>query len=122
MSTSKKHQFVNIKVLLILVVYLFIHLTNLFFVAPRLHKSSSNHTYIVKRKVKNIFRLQRAASTTVNQNNISANRFVQFAAQFFIWLLLTPGVFVVKSKLFPSQNQFLPDYQYSFLYCRSIKV
>jgi len=122
MGSKKKYQSVNIKVLLVLAVYLFIHLTNIFFVTPRSHKGDSNHTYIVKGKVKNIFRFQRAASTIVNQNNISTNRFALFAAQFFIVLLLACGIWVTGSKLFPAPNRFLPDYHYAFLRFRSIKI
>jgi hypothetical protein len=122
MGSTKKYQSVNIKVLLILAVYLFIHLTNIFFVTPRPHNGDSNHTYIFKGKVKSIFRFQRAASTTLNQNNISTNRFALFAAQFFIVLLSASGIGLTRSKLYPAPNRFLPDYHYAFLRFRAIKI
>lgn len=118
MLRLQKYQDVNFKVLLLLAVYLFISLTNLFFVTRHTTNFNERYIYIVKGKVKNIFRLQKVASTTLNETKVSINRFVQNGAQFFILLLFTAGVVIGKWKLFPSPNQFLPNYRQTYLrYC-----
>ena len=118
----REHRARNFGILLLLAVYLFIHLTNVFFVAPRRPQNSKAHSYIIKGKTKNTFSLQRTASSTANQNTISANRIVQYAALFFIVLLFVSGFLMAKQKLFPPPNQFLPDHHYSFLIHRSIQI
>ena len=114
----KKYKKVNFKVLLLLAVYFFISLTNLFFVTRHTTNFNERYIYIIKGKVKNIFRLQKVASTTLNETKVSINRFVQHGAQFFILLLFAAGVLIANRKLFPSPNQFLPNYQQTYLrYC-----
>ena len=118
MLRPKKYQDVNFKVLLLLAVYLFISLTNLFFVARHTTNFNERYIYIIKGKGKNIIRLQKVASITLNETKVSANRLVQYGAQFFILLLFTAGVLTANRKLFPSPNQFLPNYGRAYLrYC-----
>jgi hypothetical protein len=122
MLRPKKYQNVNFKVLLLLTVYLFISLTNLFFVVRYTAKYNDRYIYVIKGKGKNIFRLQKVASTTLNETKVSVNRLVQYGAQFFILLLFTAGVLTVNRKLFPSPNQFLPDYRQIYLRYRTIRI
>jgi len=69
-----------------------------------------------------MFRLQKAANTTLSQSKTSANEAAQRVVQFFIVLLFAAGTLVVAKKLFPPTNLFLPDYQYAFLRYRSIQI
>lgn len=110
--------------MLLLAVYIFISLTNLYFVErhTRNFNSKYKHSFIAKRKIKNMFRTQKAASTTVSQNQTPYNLISQKAALFFIVLLFGQGVLTVKKKLFPRSNQLIPDYQYTFLKYRSIQI
>lgn len=112
------------QVILLLAVYIFVSLTNLYFVErqTRNFNSKYNHSFIAKRKTKNLFRLQKAASTTFNQNQTQYNLVSQKAALFFIVLLFARGVFAIKKKFFPHSNQQIPDYQYAFLRYRSIQI
>jgi hypothetical protein len=118
MLRPKKYQNVNFKVLLLLAVYLFISLTNLFFITRHTTNFNDRYIYIIKGKGKNIIRLQKVASITLNETKVSINRLVQYGAQFFILLLFTAGVLTANRKLFPSPNQFLPNYRQTYLrYC-----
>lgn len=121
---KEKYRSVNIQVILLLAVYIFVSLTNLYFVErqTRNFNNKYKHSFIAKRKVTNMFRQQKAASTTFSQNQTPYNQLNQQASLFFILLLLVPGVFVIKKKLFPHSNQFIPDYQHSFLRYRSIQI
>src|ERR1700753_78659 len=118
MFRYQKYKKVNFKVLLLLAVYFFISLTNLFFVTRHTTNFNGRYIYIVKGKGKNIFRLQKVASTTLNESKVSVSRLVQYGALFFILLLFTPGVLVINQRLFPSPNQYLPNSGQTYLrYC-----
>ncbi|HTK20062.1 MAG TPA: hypothetical protein VL442_11130 [Mucilaginibacter sp.] len=123
MRFKKKYRTVNMQVILLLAVYIFISLTNLYFVErhTRNFNNKYKHSFIAKRKVKNMFRLQKAASTTFSSNQTLSKQISQKAALFFV-LLFVPGLFVIKKRLFPHSNQFIPDYQYAFLRYRSIQI
>lgn len=124
MTFKEKYRSVNIQVILLLAIYIFISLTNLYFVErhTRNFNNKYKHSFIAKRKIKNMFRMQKAASTIFSQNQTPYNQVNQKAALFFIMLLFAPGVFVIKKKLFPRSNQLIPDYQYTFLRYRSIQI
>ena len=124
MRFKERYRSVNIQVILLLAVYIFVSLTNLYFVERITRDFGNNHkhSFIAKRKTKNIFRLQKAASTTFSPNQTIYKQISKKAALFFIILLFAPGLFVVKKRLFPRSNQFIPDYQYTFLRYRSIRV
>lgn len=124
MRLQEKYRSVNIQVILLLAVYIFVCLTNLYFVERHTRNFNTNykHSFIAKRQIKNMFRLQKAANTTFSQNQTSCNQISQKAALFFIILLFPAGVLTVKKKLFPHSNQLIPDYQYAFLRYRSIQI
>ena len=124
MRFEEKYRSINVQVIFLLAIYIFVSLTNLYFVErqTRNFNSKYKHSFIAKRKVKNMFRMQKAASTTFNQNPTSYNQISQKAALFFIMLLFAPDVFAGKKKLFPRSNQLIPDYQYVFLKYRSIQI
>ena len=124
MRFKEKHTSINIQVILLLAVYIFVSLTNLYFVErqTRNFNNKYKHSFIAKRQVKNMFRMQKAASTTFSQNQTPYNEVGQKAALFFIMLLFAPGVFAIKNKLFPHSNQAIPDHQYVFLKYRSIQI
>ena len=90
--------------------------------AKRTHTYSHSYGYVIKGKVKNIFRLQRASTTTLNPSSVLINRLVEDAALFFTLLLFCGGLLKGKQRLFAAPNQFIPDYQYAFLRCRAIKI
>lgn len=124
MRFKGKYRSVNIQVVLLLAVYIFISLTNLYFVErhTRNFNNKYKHSFIAKRKIKNMFRTQKAASTTFSQNQTPYNQICQKAALFFIILLFAADVVLNKKKLFPHSNQLIPDYQYVFLKYRSIQI
>jgi hypothetical protein len=124
MRFKEKYRSVNIQVILLLAVYVFVSLTNLYFVErhTRNFNNKYKHSFIAKRQVKNMFRTQKAATTTFSQNQTPYNLINQKAALFFIMLLFGTGMFTIKKKLFPSSNQLIPDHQYAFLRCRSIQI
>lgn len=124
MRLSEKYRPAKLKIILLLAVYVFVSLTNLFFVEryTRNITSSTHYSLVAKRNVKSFFRLPKAASTTFNQNQTQYNEINQKAALFFVVLLFTPGLLVIKKKLFPHSNQLIPDYQYAFLRYRSIQI
>src|ERR1700742_3684391 len=102
MRLKEKYRSVNIQVILLLAVYIFVSLTNLYFVERHTHNFSrkSNHSFLAKRKTKNMFRLQKAASTTFSSNQTLSKQVSQKATLFFIVLLFAPGLFVIKKRLF----------------------
>jgi len=108
----------------LLAVYIFVSLTNLYFVERHTRNFNSNYknSFITKRKAKNMFRMQKAASTTFSQNQTQYKQISQKVALFFIVLLFAPGLFILKKNLFPHSNQLIPDYQYAFLRHRSIQI
>jgi hypothetical protein len=122
MLRPPKFQNVNFKVLLLLAVYLFISLTNLFFITRHTTNFNERYIYIIKGKGKNIIRLQKVASITLSETKVSINRLVQNGAQFFILLLFTAGVLTANRKLFPSPNQFLPNHRQTYLRYCAIKI
>ena len=124
MKFKKKYRLINIQVILLLALYIFVSLTNLYFVERHTHNFNGKykHSFVAKRKTKNMFRLQKAASITFNSNSTSYNQISQKAALFFIILMFAPGMFLIKKNLFPHSNQLIPDYQYAFLKYRSIQV
>ena len=124
MKFKQKYRSVNIKVILLLAVYIFVSLTNLYFVERHTRNFNSNYknSFITKRKAKNMFRMQKAASTTFSQNQTQYKQISQKVALFFIVLLFAPGLFILKKNLFPHSNQLIPDYQYAFLRHRSIQI
>jgi len=124
MKFIQKHNPVKIQVVLLLAVYIFVSLTNLYFVERHTHNFGSkySHSFLAKRKTKNMFRLQKAASTTFSSNQTLSKQISQKATLFFIVLLFAPGMFVIIKRLFPHSNQLIPDYQYAFLRYRSIQI
>ena len=124
MRFKEKYRPVNIQVILILAVYIFVSLTNLYFVErqTRNFNNKYKHSFVAKRKIKNMFRTQKAASTTVSQSQSQSNQINQKAALFFIILLFASGASVIKTKPFLHSNQLTPDYQYAFLRYRSIQI
>ena len=124
MTFKEKYGSVNIQVVLLLAVYVFVSLTNLFCGErqTRIFNNKYKHSFIAKRKAANMFRLQKVASTPFSQNQTPYNQINQKASLFFIMLLFAPGVFVINKKLFPLSNQLVPDYQHAFLRFRSIQI
>src|ERR1700760_1070079 len=113
---------VNIKVLLLLIVYLFIHASNLFFIQQYTVKNGKHHSFILKRKVKSVFKLQQAAKATVNDTRRTISQLIPAAVQFFIFLLFSAGLLASIRKLFPSPNEYLPNHQYAYLRCCVIRI
>jgi hypothetical protein len=122
MLLPTKYQKVNLNVLLLLMVYLFIHVSNLFFVQQNTAVKSKHHSFIFKRKIKSFFKVQKSEKTTVNQTRLSLQRLIQNAAKFFVLLLFGAVVLTGVSKLFPSPNQYLPDYRHAYLQCCVIRI
>jgi len=124
MRFKEKYRSLNIQVILILAVYIFVSLTNLYFVErqTRNFNNKYKHSFVAKRKIKNMFRMQKAASTTVSQNQTQSNQINQKAVLLFIVLLFASGVSVIKKKSLLHSNQLIPDYQYTFLRYRSIQI
>jgi hypothetical protein len=124
MNLQERYRSVNIQVILLLAIYIFVSLTNLYFVERQTRNFTNkySHSFLAKRKTKNMFRLQKAASTTFSQNQTQYNQFSQKAALFFVVLLFAPGIFIIIKKLFPHSNQLIPDYRYAFLRHRSIQI
>jgi len=124
MKFIEKHNPVKIEVVLLLAVYIFVSLTNLYFVERHTHNFNNkySHSFLAKRKTKNMFRLQKASSTTFSQTETQYKQISQKAALFFIVLLFASGTFMTKKSLFPHSNQLIPDYQYAFLRYRSIQI
>ncbi|HEY4195703.1 MAG TPA: hypothetical protein VGM63_09210 [Mucilaginibacter sp.] len=113
---------VNFKVLLLLIVYLFIHASNLFFIQRRTASNSKHYSFIFKRKVKSVFKLQQAAKATVNDTRRPVSPLIPAAIQFFIFLLFSAGLLAGIRKLFPSPNEYLPNQQYAYLRCCVIRI
>src|SRR3569833_3578804 len=80
------------KVIPLMVVYLFFHLTNSFF-SPR-QSADNNYNARLTPKAANTVHLAKAAKTTVSENRSSFKRYIQKASRYFILLLFFSVVFL----------------------------
>src|ERR1700757_4692464 len=94
MKPVKRYRKIHVKVLLLLAVYLFFHVTNCFF-KPR--ETSVNTPNIVLKQATECFvHLQKTAKTTLSENRLSISRLIQNASRHCILLLfLTIGATTV---------------------------
>ena len=122
MSLLTKYQRVNFKVLLLLIVYLLIHISNLFFIQHHTINNSKHYTSIFKRKGKSVFKLQQAAKATVNETRRAVSQLIPAVVQLFIFLLFSVGLLACIKKLFPSPNEYLPNRQHAYLRCCVIRI
>lgn len=122
MLSTGKYKKVNFKVLLLLIVYLLIHISNLFFIQHHIPTNSKHYTSIFKRKGKSVFKLQQAAKAIVNETRRAVNQLIPAAVQLFIFLLSSAGLLAGIRKLFPSPNEYLPNHQHAYLRCCVIRI
>jgi hypothetical protein len=117
----KRRQKINFKVLALLIVYLFVNITSLLFSIGHNAAQTKNHSSL-RQKTEHFFHFQRTARSAAIENNISVNRIVQNAAAFFIVLLFSIAIFHSRTGLVTLRNQFLVNYQHSYLRCRVIRA
>jgi hypothetical protein len=101
----KKHLNINLRVLLLIAVYLFFHFTNAFFVNR--HMSSGRQHPVVTTGTVYMVHLQRAARTIVNETRLSFAQLLQKASKFFI-LLLFFAIGIGGARLFLFEKRFIP--------------
>ncbi|HEY4194344.1 MAG TPA: hypothetical protein VGM63_02335 [Mucilaginibacter sp.] len=122
MLVTETYKKVNFKVLLLLIVYLFIHASNLFFVQRHTINSSKHYRFIFKRKVKSVFKLQQTAKAMVNETRRTVSQLIPAAMQFVVFLMFSAGLLAGIRKLFPPPNEYVPNQQYAYLRCCVIRI
>jgi hypothetical protein len=100
----KKHQKTKIKVLLLLVIYLFFHITNSFF-RPREIAVFKPHAAL-KQATEGFVHLPKAAKTAINKNKLSISSLIQKASLSFIVLLFGAGLACFRGKLLSYRDKF----------------
>jgi hypothetical protein len=100
----KKHQKTKIKVLLLLVIYLFFYVTNSFFRPHEVTLDKSHST--VKQATEYFVHLQKAAKIAISENKLSISRLIRIASLFFIVLLFSAGLAGCRCKLTSCQDKF----------------
>ena len=81
----KKQLHINMKILLLVAVYLFFHITNSFFSGRRV--IADKHHTVIKQETLYLVHLQKAAKTTISESRLSFEKLIQEASKFFILLL-----------------------------------
>lgn len=102
----KKQHDINVRVLLLVAVYLFFHITNSFFSAR--HVAAYKHSTTIKQETVSLVHLQRAARTAISESRLSFGQLIQKASKFFILLLLAVGITAV---------YYSPPYRPGLLHC-----
>jgi len=82
----KKHLKINLKVLLLLLVYLFFHIANSFFGPRRIHDNKID--LVLKQEALSFVHLQKSAKTTISETRLSFAQLIQKASKAFILLFL----------------------------------
>jgi hypothetical protein len=100
----------GMKVIPLMVVYLFFHLTNSFF-SPR-RTADDNYTARLSPKAANAVHLSKAAKTTISENRLSFKRYIQKTSQFFILLLFFTVFIPIIYRLSAPEYRFLSDPSY----------
>ncbi|HWD90246.1 MAG TPA: hypothetical protein VG367_19090 [Mucilaginibacter sp.] len=101
----KKHLHINLRVLLLIAVYLFFHFTNAFFVNRRV--SADKQHAIVRQGTICMIHLQKPAKTTVSETRLSFAQLIQKASKFFI-LLLFFAISIKAACLLFFEKRFIP--------------
>jgi hypothetical protein len=100
-QSARKHLKINLKVLLVMVVYLFFHIANAFFGPRRIHEAGKHHVMLLKQDALILVHLQKTAKTTFSENRLSFARLIQNASKLFILLLFFAASVPVICYLFP---------------------
>ena len=103
----KKQLNINLKLLLLVVVYLFFHIINSFFVpkrivADKLHTSLRQGTLC-------IIQLQKSAKTAVSETRLSFTKLIQKASKYFIVLVFFAFSAPFISYFYTTKNRLLTD-------------
>jgi hypothetical protein len=99
----KKYRKIHLKVLLLLAVYLFFHITNCFFKPKEISVDTAG--VVLKQATGCFVHLQKSAKTTISESRSSISRLMQKASRNFILLLFFAVPAITASHLFPPVNQ-----------------
>ncbi len=112
----------GLKVMLLLLVYLMVSSTHIFFMHKTVPAKKHNYNSIFKRESENAINLQRVDKSTVNQSKKSYKGIIKNIKLFFTVLLFEPGACNLNKEQSPPNNQPLSSHHYNHLDCCIIRV